>query len=1333
MAADFESLVIKVESGERPAGHQGVWTDMTAGIDTFTKSIVTPKIQIESARAIVSGVPTAFARANMFKTALDYYHGLDPGKVAPGSLNEYYVTLIDEWRGLIGLIATEYSHIHVTRINLSYTKGTDFSDTPNIYEPKGAFGNVLFERKPLWSLQEYDVLEHPKPFIDVIDYEGEIIGAVSPETLFFTAVSYDISKINYVACIDEHAKRLADPVKHEIESVKLLELYAYVEHILGNIDSLKEYYQGLPQVQRPNYSNVAYNLQEWKREIKAEIEKRGLDIDQASVPPVSVFQAPFDAIFGYSEELYGENGVIYTEMTGQAVRFDPKTLLLPNDAEIARLRFDNDVTKNPDLLKQLPVYVLKAEMKGSGDYAFFALPLSATGLWVFGRNIGALIGLNDSLTQNPSRLTAVFDESQKQGNLEVTLHLETNNHKSKDMKVAYTVKSDMAIKDLDIILWPNFYSEKWSRYFLYSEMPHNTNTARCPFMAIPFVGDSHDSMFRIIPKEKDSYEPFYIVRDGMPQKHDVVNTKIWVQSTQKVADKGYKYEIYECNRPFKGVKLVSANNKENGFLVVRYSIDDNPESTSRLPHLKTITDLHKVDLGIDFGSTNTSIAYFDPQNAADTEAHGISFVNQRVSLLAMKDIGVAQEKNVFFFQGGGLNSNSIKSTLALHDQLRLKDTQTVNELHQVLANEVEGGFPCFGRNLPLDYTRKNNIYLKFGTDQSSMTAHLINNLKWSEVEEDISHQTAFLRSLLLQIYGQLFDQGKVPVHLRWSYPSSFGANLITQYGGVWNNVVKNISPVFDTESNAPVDIKAANYQFAGGGGQVNPFANATPGAGQPVNPYGSPNPFGSQMGAVPYGGPNPFGTQQGAQQGASPFGAQQGTSPFGSQQQGDATFGGQQQASPFGTQQSASPFGTNNMFANGGQQQTPDLKPVKIDLDLQGQVIPADQPLTEAYAVANFIADKVNATNLVLCFDVGGSTTDISAMTQINGRKMIIKQNSIRFAAQRVSMATQKIQKVQQLLLSTCHQHNFKILGLNVGQNKYSPDTAPYYFDQVMDRLTTDGMLQSFYQNVQSNCSELMCVNLYVTGLIMYYAGQISRELITQIRNSSTLNQAGYRPQVVIKFAGKGSRLFEWIGEIPRMGPSYYQEMYLRGIGPDFGQLLAAYPDIDVKKDINDVKFEVSKGLAKPILGDAQQLYDATNNTAFEVLGEDNFEIVNAKGERITLGFDECVTPEFFHHIGSYFLCPTVGFDGQPKCTRFQEFAGAFYNYATQGYGLKMTVQDFINGFLQMDMNTYITGMPEYQNALRNVQKGKPFDFVAPMIILEGMKFYDDYLLKHLS
>lgn len=50
-----------------------------------------------------------------------------------------------------------------------------------------------------------------------------------------------------------------------------------------------------------------------------------------------------------------------------------------------------------------------------------------------------------------------------------------------------------------------------------------------------------------------------------------------------------------------------------------------------------------------------------------------------------------------------------------------------------------------------------------------------------------------------------------------------------------------------------------------------------------------------------------------------------------------------------------------------------------------------------------------------------------------------------------------------------------------------------------------------------------------------------------------------------------------------------------------------------------------------------------------------------------------------------------------------------------------------MNGIMSMaNINTYIQNLPEMQKARRQDK----FDYVAPIIILEGMKFYDEFLMN---
>ena len=70
---------------------------------------------------------------------------------------------------------------------------------------------------------------------------------------------------------------------------------------------------------------------------------------------------------------------------------------------------------------------------------------------------------------------------------------------------------------------------------------------------------------------------------------------------------------------------------------------------------------------------------------------------------------------------------------------------------------------------------------------------------------------------------------------------------------------------------------------------------------------------------------------------------------------------------------------------------------------------------------------------------------------------IMVKQNSIRFAAQRVAQATKFSPNFKNVLLAICSQFKIRVLGLNEGPDKYSSETAPFYFEQIVDARTTVG------------------------------------------------------------------------------------------------------------------------------------------------------------------------------------------------------------------------------------------------------------------------------------
>jgi len=76
------------------------------------------------------------------------------------------------------------------------------------------------------------------------------------------------------------------------------------------------------------------------------------------------------------------------------------------------------------------------------------------------------------------------------------------------------------------------------------------------------------------------------------------------------------------------------------------------------------------------------------------------------------------------------------------------------------------------------------------------------------------------------------------------------------------------------------------------------------------------------------------------------------------------------------------------------------------------------------------------------------------------------------------------------------------------------------------------------------------------------------------------------------------------------------------------------------------------------------------------------------------------------------------------------QFAHLYFQVATNYFGLKATEDDFMQGFRNMNISDFIRLMPEYKMAQRN---SKGFDFVAPIIVLEGMRFFENVVLKKIA
>jgi len=1289
----IKALAIKVQSKTEPPGVEFAW-DKIPQLEVFTKSIVIPEIAVDKEGntsvdigSIVSGMPTAFARANLFKNALDATADKDADA---SGLMLFYKSLISEWKGFISCIALNYKDIEINRVKLGYSDGKKVADTANIYEPVGAFGNALFERQPLWCDQSLANNDDKIPFIDVISFAGNVVGGTSPDSFLFTSVSYKI--IDKYPFVNIKNGKFIDPLQSELNPEDLFKLYGYANHILANINKFQQNFAGLPDLLKPSYSSINNCIQGWMLDMVKYQQAKGYPKLDGQTPPEvgSIFKYPYSVLFNYSTELYGADGIISISNLEGAIAFDPKDLLLPDSTEIAQIDFGKEGAVTKDYLRLKPILLLSADTKGqANNYTYFALPLTPLALNVFGANLIALVGLDDSSNVR-SRISAMYDPNDREGEkLTVQLKLFTQAGNEITKQVVYKVTRD-SIMGQDILMWPNFISKQWNRYFLFSELPHNNDK----FQATPFIGDISDDFFRIVLDDKGV--PLYLANKGkamVPDKNSSVKTLLHVASNNAVADNKYKYEIYESNRPYKGVKFAHAG-VDCGFGIIRYDGTGNNEFLPVNMLKNPEAELAPAYLGVDFGSTNSSIAYFS--GSKNEVCQSLKLKNRRISLLSNdaknNDERPAVEDEIFFFQNDEVLTNSLKSVLTLHDARRVvNDSNSLTS--SITAQVVKGGFPCFEKNLPIENASENRYTLSYNRVGK---AELVYNMKWSTQSIDKSYKTAYLSSLLLHVYAQLFIENHEPHTLKWSYPSSMGKGLLSEYRGIWDNL-KDVSPIVGNRQLVvypPSDLS-----------DIESTSESTWGSVETTSAWGS-------TGAAKPG--NAWGTADNSN-----------------------TWGGNN------TESAASGWGDSS--SSKKIKKVVDIAtetgPVRFDFKQLGN----EESLSEACAVANYLVRpnggySLNPGELVLCFDIGGSTTDITALCKMEGGKAMVKQNSIRFAAQRVAQATRYSPNFKTVLLKMCEKKHISIQGLNKGDNKFSANTAPYYFEQVVDRLDAADF-ETFYLLIAAECKEMMSVNLYVTGLIMYYAGQLAYKLRTEIVKSedAPASVKALAPKIKIAFAGKGARIFDWFNAVnPKAATDYYTQMFMRGIGGENIARQTITPisinplkiiDINSQKEDNnaDVKYEVSKGLAIPT--NITSILVPTNKQAIEILGEEHFCVVTSAGEFKYLESTNSITPEMIEHIGDNFIFLPP--DGKPHCPRFMDFADLFYKVASSMFGLKMSPGDFMAGFQDMNIENYIKGEPDFIEAQkRKNDEQKKFDFVAPIIILEGMKFFEKHLLK---
>lgn len=243
-------------------GTQGNWNDLNMA-SSYIQGIQTGKIledvSADKIAALISGVPTPWARAKLFKFALGTLANPDPA-ISNSGLTQFYEMLHGEWRGLLALMALYSDRIRISKPVVMNTKGGD-------YEIASAFGRMLFNDKDIWSNQ--DVLAKDpdaQPYIHLLYYKDQLIGGTSPLTGVFTGVNY--SNLNGMNDISWYRNgKLEDPMPY-LSPDQLQKLYLFVKNMNGNLDAFENKVNQFRQgEQRVNIDGFKSMSRDWESEI----------------------------------------------------------------------------------------------------------------------------------------------------------------------------------------------------------------------------------------------------------------------------------------------------------------------------------------------------------------------------------------------------------------------------------------------------------------------------------------------------------------------------------------------------------------------------------------------------------------------------------------------------------------------------------------------------------------------------------------------------------------------------------------------------------------------------------------------------------------------------------------------------------------------------------------------------------------------------------------------------------------------------------------------------------------------------------------------------------
>ena len=727
-------------------GVQGRWNeldDAPSYIQGIETGDILGSMTADKLAALISGVPTPWARAKLFKFALQTLSTPNPAIKCSGLL-KFYDMLYGEWKGLLAVIALFPDRIKFSAPVQMNIKG-------NNYDIASAFGRMLFEDYDLWCNQEV-LAKNPsaQPYIHLIYYKGHLVGGTSPMTGVFTGVSYANigTEANDIGWYREG--KFEDPTKY-LSPDQLQKVYLFVKNLNGNLAD----FDSKVNSQRGNKLALdlgGFKQMSWKWEDDLKKASKNPLREIGPIAKYGNLSTPFKELFHSEVPVYlkPDFTFTYTDPNGEYKRIDDIQSLLADDENVLGWAEKEDAYPS---LKDAPVYFLKVEDVTKKGTCYFTIPFSEQGVEIFKNDLPSILGYKP---EQGVSLKAEIVNSGDNAILAVQFVLLIDEERVSLGVREYNIR--WQTKPQKVILWPNFISDKWTRYYLYSQQSEATQPRFKPIFQY---------QREIVKVGKIFFTPDYKSPDGSSLP---VGIQELVATPQNAGDSLPKYQIVCYDKPITGLSVVvkqSGNDVNAGFLMIRQDV------------VRDITDIATsgtATVGFDFGSNNTCVYY---KNNNDNSVAPVEFKNFRAMLVGQEVPNpnrVADMDELFFFTNYDTKDGQFKSWLHEHDSRCAPNT---------LSEEIAGGVPVNRPNVQVN---------KMEDCIETQVGRLHYNMKWKDSARGLQQKKAFIKSLWLQSCAFLYHQHIMPTRINWSCPGAMQQSDVTELGLIYQSL-EAITPI----------------------------------------------------------------------------------------------------------------------------------------------------------------------------------------------------------------------------------------------------------------------------------------------------------------------------------------------------------------------------------------------------------------------------------------------------------------------------------------------------------------------------------------------------------